>query len=164
MLARQPAAIVLADEGAIGDAQQRVMRLIHVGAAEMHVIGRHQRQLQAIGQVQQSVLGGAFFRQAMTLEFDIQAIEESRRECLQCLFGRRRLAIQQKLVHRPARPAGQQDQALGMRQQPLGLHMRPVAGFHLQIGRGQQPGEIEIAGLILHQQRHMRRLLAAAGL
>ena len=33
MLARQAAAVVLADEGAVGDAEQRVVRLVHILAA-----------------------------------------------------------------------------------------------------------------------------------
>ena len=42
--------------------------------------------------------------------------------------------------------------------------MRPVTGFHIQIGGRKQLGEVLIAHFILHQERHMRRLLARAGL
>ena len=45
VLARQAAAVVLADKGAVGDAQQRIMGVIHVGLAEMHVVGRDDGQL-----------------------------------------------------------------------------------------------------------------------
>ena len=63
--------------------------------AEMHVIGGDQRQLLGIGHVQQRVLGGALFRQAMTLQFDIEPVGESRRQRVQRRFGRLALAIQQ---------------------------------------------------------------------
>ena len=78
MLAAQPAAVVLRDEAAVGDAEQRVVRLVHVGVAEMHVVGRHERQVFGIGEIDQPVFGGALLRQAMALQFDIKPVAEKR--------------------------------------------------------------------------------------
>ena len=45
MLGGQPAALGLGDLGAVGDAQQDVVRLVLVGVDEMGVVGRDQRQV-----------------------------------------------------------------------------------------------------------------------
>jgi hypothetical protein len=42
--------------------------------------------------------------------------------------------------------------------------MRPVARLHVQIGGGEQLGEVAVARLILHQQGDMRRLFAGSGM
>ena len=44
MLRGQPAAVGILDMGALLDAQQHVMRLVHRGLGKMHVVGRHQWQ------------------------------------------------------------------------------------------------------------------------
>ena len=164
MLAGQPAPVVLADKGAIGDAQQRVMGLIHLGLAEMHVVGGDQRQAAGIGHVQQHILGGALLGQAMALQFDVQPSGKGAGELLQDRVGRITLAFHDRLVEHPARSPGQEDQALGMGEQLLHLHMRPVTGFHIQIGGGQKLGEVLVARLVLHQEGNMGRLLARSGL
>jgi len=104
MLSGQAAAVVLADKGTVGDAEQRVMGLIHIGLAEMHVIGGDQRQLFGIGHVQQPILGGAFFRQAMALQFDIKPARKGGRQARQHSVRGIALAFQQQLIDRPARP------------------------------------------------------------
>ena len=82
-----------------------------------------------------AVLGGAFFGQAVALQFDIKPVgEHAAASRSSSGLGRFALAVQQQRVDRPARPAGQRDQAFGMRGQLLGRHMRPVARLHLQIG------------------------------
>ena len=76
VFARQAAAVILGDEGAVGNAQQGIMRLEHGGLAEMHVIGGDDGDVLAIGQIEQARLGGAFFRQIMALQFDIEPVAE----------------------------------------------------------------------------------------
>ena len=50
MFRRQTPAVFHIEKRAVGDAEQRVMRLIHVLAPEMHIIGRDQRQALGIGE------------------------------------------------------------------------------------------------------------------
>ena len=44
MVGRELAAVGLGDQPAAGDAEQRVMRLVVVGAGEIRLVGRDQRQ------------------------------------------------------------------------------------------------------------------------
>ncbi len=164
MLARQAAAVILRYEAPIGDAEQRIMRLVHRGGTEVHVIGGNQRQISGIGQVDQRRFGGPFLRQVVTLQFDIEAIVEDRRQPIQQRCSGIGLPFQQQRVDGPARPPGEGDQTFGVFGQHAQLHMRPIAGLGLEIGGTEKLGEIAIADVILDQKRQIRRLLAAARL
>lgn len=162
MFTRQAAAIILRDKSTVGDAEKRVMRLIHRRAAKMHVVGGHQRQLLGIGQVDQGRFGGALFAKSMALQFDIESAGkhyrqpvEQRRSCI-------RLPVEEQGVDRAAGTAGQRDQPLRMFAQQRRFDMRPVARLGLEIGGAEELGEVAISRLVLHQKRQVRRLLAAA--
>ena len=53
VLARQAAAVVLDDVAALGDAQQRVVRLVVVGRGEIDFVGGDDRQLARVGELEQ---------------------------------------------------------------------------------------------------------------
>ncbi len=89
------------------------MRLVHVGRAEMHVVGGNERQAPGIGQIDQHVLGGAFFRQAVALQFDIEPVGKSRSKLIEHRFGGLRLAFDEQAIDRAARPAGERNQSAG---------------------------------------------------
>ncbi len=162
VLARQAAAVVEADEGAVGDAEQRIVRLVHVGLAEMHVIGRDQRQTPGIGDFDQPVFGSALFGKAVALQFDIETVAEDLGEASDHGVGGGGLALHQQLVDGPAGTAGERDQALRMFGKLRRLHMRKIAGLGLQEGGTEQLAQVAVAGGVLHQQRQRRRLLAHA--
>ena len=56
MLGRDAPAVASDEQAAFGDAEQRVMRLVHSGVGEIDVVGRDERQLARIGQRDQSRL------------------------------------------------------------------------------------------------------------
>jgi hypothetical protein len=64
---------------AAGDAHQRVMRLVIVGAGEIRLVGRDQRQAHGIGQIDQRGFATAFALNAMTLQLDIKPVAEQLR-------------------------------------------------------------------------------------
>ena len=55
MVRRQTAAVVFCDDGFVGDAQQRVMRGVHVFLAEMHIVGCNQGNFVFVGEFDQVV-------------------------------------------------------------------------------------------------------------
>jgi hypothetical protein len=105
MLARQPPAILLRDEGAVGDAEQRVMRLVHVGAAEMHIVGGDQRQVFGIGEIDQLSSAARSSGRPWRCKLDIEPVAEHRLAAGRAVRrGGVRLAFDDQAVERPPGP------------------------------------------------------------
>jgi len=82
VLRGQAPALGLADVAALGDAQQRIVGLVHLGVGEEHLVGRDQRQVVGIGQIDQAVLDARLLGQAVAHDFDIEPAREDSREHL----------------------------------------------------------------------------------
>ena len=76
MLRRQAPALGRVDRGAGGDAQQRVVRLVEIGGVEINVVGRDQRQVERVGQIDQRILDPIFLGEPVTLQLDIEPARE----------------------------------------------------------------------------------------
>ena len=76
MFAGQAPPVAGADQRAIGDAEQRVLRLMIGGPGEIRFIGRHQGQRGRIGEIEQLRLDGLFRFEVVTLQFDVKALVE----------------------------------------------------------------------------------------
>ena len=76
VLGRQAAALLLADIGAAGDAEQRVVRLEHGAVGEEGVVGGDQRQVVGIGEIDQALLDARLRRQAVAHQLDVEAAGE----------------------------------------------------------------------------------------
>ena len=131
MIGRQaPPRLLLVDIGAVRDADQRVVGVMHAPVREMHVIGRHQRQVEIVGEAHQSRLGRQFRSRAaravlrMPLHLDIEPVAESRLEPFRERRGLVRVPVGDQRAERPVRASGQTDQPLGMRLQSLDRDMR----------------------------------------
>jgi hypothetical protein len=170
VLGGDPAPLVLADEGAVGDAEQRIVRPVHRLGLEIDVVGGDQRHVLVVGEAHQLALRRRLGRQAVALQLDIEAVAEhpvhlgKRRTTLLRLSGR------QQVVDRPIRTARQQDQPLGMLDHLRPGDVRVFRGLDLEVGDGGELGEIEVALLALGQEHHagrlgpaLRRLFADAG-
>ena len=58
VLGRQPPPrLLLVDVGAVGDADQRVVGVVHRAVGEMHVVGRDERQVEVVGEADEAGLG-----------------------------------------------------------------------------------------------------------
>ena len=97
--------------GPFGDADERVMGFVHVGAGKEDFVGGHQGQVHLVGQVQELRLGLFFLIQSVTHEFDVEASRKGLGQPPEKLFGGFALAIGQKPSDGPVRAAGQGDQA-----------------------------------------------------
>ncbi len=93
VLGRQPAALLLADLRAIGDAQEDVVRLVLGGVDEMDVVGRDQRQVAAEGQVDQGRLDLLLGREPVAHQLDVEAAREQRRQLGQQRLGEAAIAV-----------------------------------------------------------------------
>ena len=51
MLRRQPAAVVARKQPPVGNGEQRVVRLVVVGAREERLVGGDERQVEAVGKL-----------------------------------------------------------------------------------------------------------------
>ncbi len=163
VLGRDLAPFVLADKGALGDAEQGVMRLVHVAAGEIDVVGGHQRGVGVIGPGHQPGLGQGFTGLAVTLQLHIEAVAERPAHLVQHRPGLARPPGGEQGVHRPVRPAGQQKQALGVLRHPRPGHARLVRRLDIQIGGRGQGHQVQIADLVLGQQHHGRNPRPALG-
>ena len=160
MLRRQAAARgLLVDIGPLGNADQRVMRLVHLGFGEIDIIGCHQRQIHLIGQFDEPLLGQPFRRGSLpavagvALQLHIEALRIDRSQPRQHRPRLRPLPRLQKPPHRPVRPPGQADQPGGMARQLLQGHLRQLAAL-VDIKAGVQLHEVHVAGPVLRQQHH----------
>ena len=68
--------VVVGHVFAAGDTDQCVVRLVHVGVKEKGLVGRHQRNVMLVGQIDKIVFGFGFLFEADTRNFHIQPVTE----------------------------------------------------------------------------------------
>jgi hypothetical protein len=135
VLRRQAAArLLLVDIGALGDADQGVVRLVHLGLGEVDVVGGDDGKAQFVREID----GPAFsprlvFRQCaagsgVSLEFDVEAVRVDLRQALQDRAGLGVLAGGVKAAERTFGAAGEADQALSVLCQFVQRHLWQVRG------------------------------------
>ena len=113
VLGRQPAALGLRDLGAVGDAQQDVVRLVLLGIDEVDVVGRDQRQVVRQRDLDQRGLDPLLVVQAVAHQLDVEAAGEERpRAVSTSASARSRLPASSGSADRPFGAAGERDQAL----------------------------------------------------
>ena len=135
MLRRQAAPLGLGQHRALGDAKQRVMRLIVRAGAEKGLVGRDQRQAEPIGKIDQLRLDRTLMVEAVALDFDVKALVEQLGERLHALGGEFAALAGESAVDRPFRAAGEGDQAALFRKRRE-RHMRVLAVLRLEPGLG----------------------------
>ncbi len=158
VLVGDPAALVLADEGAVGDAQQRLVGLVHLLGGEIDVVGGHQGHVVRIGEGDQVRLSGGLGRRAVPLQLDIEPVPEHPGHLGQGLIALGGLAGREQGIDGAVGTARQQDQPLGMlgHQVPRRRRLGHPVGFHIGVGREHR--EIEVALFRLGQEHDGRGL------
>ena len=76
VLGRELAALAVGQQPALGDAQQRVVRLVILAGGEERLVGRDKRNAARIGKLDQGRLRRPLGRHAVALQFDIEPIAE----------------------------------------------------------------------------------------
>ena len=156
MLGRHPAPIVLTEVGAIGDAEQSLVRSVHILGGEIHIVGGHERNISLVGEGHEVRLGARFRRQTVTLQLHIKPVFER----LAHNFKRRpplgNLVRRHQGINWTIRAARQQDQP-GVQFRHLGPRHERIAPLPVQITHGRQGHQVQPAGLVLHQKGDRRR-------
>ncbi len=152
VLARQAAAVVLADHRAFGNAQERVMRLVIRRRGEIRLVGRHQRQFFRIGDIDQPRLDLRFAVEPMPLQLNVKPARIERRQRGEAGLRDLGLAGAQSPVERAVRAAAERDQPLARHGQLRQRDMRRFARLDLEPGLRGQMHQIGVASLVLRQQ------------
>ena len=98
---------------ALLDAEQHVVRLVHRLLREMHVVGRDQRQVALVGEVDQRPFDPALLVLAVALQLDIEPALEQALKPVEHMGRCRRLAGGQQPADTAADATGQRDEPLG---------------------------------------------------
>ena len=149
--------LALGDLGAVGDAQQDVVRLPLRRVDELHIVGGDQGQLAIDRQVDQRRLDLVLHLEAVADQLDVQTTGEKFPKAIEQALGAAAVAARQRTPDRPLGAAGQRDQTVAIGREQIELEFRGGAGLAIQVGAAQQLHQVAIAGLVLHQNRQPGR-------
>ena len=133
-----PATFVLPEEGAVGNAQKRVVRTVHLRGREIDIVRRHQRRAVLISVAHQKRFRRRLMRQSVALQLHIKPVAEHR---LHLRKGGKAFSLAPRYKQRidgAVGTAGQKDEPLAARDDvfpghaSLGLHRRGDKGMRRQ--------------------------------
>ncbi len=151
VLGRQAAAVVLLQRGALRDAHQGVVRLVHVAIREIDVVGGDQRQVQAVRRSNDHGLHLAVLRPPVTVEFDVEATGKGGAESLQQGFRILASAFPDQPAGRAVGSSGKHDQPFAPCLQAFERHLRCCSRLGFQKGRRNKAQQILVTLRVLHQ-------------
>ena len=126
------------------------MGFVVLARGEERLVGRDQRNVPLIGEIDQARFRGAFVRRAsafrtMALQFDIEPVAEPALQLFATRQRQRVLAADDGDIKRPVRPAGERDQPRGLAVEPVKLEVRPLLRRRLEISARGKPHQAAIA-------------------
>ena len=139
------------------------MGLIVLAGGEERLVGGDKRDAARIGELDQRRLGQPFRRDPVALQFDVQAVAEQTLQRFAARQRERALAAADREVERPARTAGERNQAVRFGRQPGELDVRLLGRRRFQIGARAQPHQAAVALLARSQKHEARPCLAHRG-
>ena len=156
MLRREPPALGGRDERALGDAEQRVVRLIVGGGRRNRARWSRPAAGRAGRRGRSAPARSALGLEPVALQFDIEPVAEGRGQALQAALGEIGHVRAERAVDRAGRAAGQRDQALAAdRARSNGTcGSSPSVGSSQRLG--DEPHQGAVAGLVLGEE-HDRR-------
>ena len=157
----QTPAIIVGDDRALRDAQQRIMRLVKLAIREIGVVGGDQWQIVAIGELDERGFAARLVRSIVAHQLDIESARKGHRQLAQQRLGGLPLPFRQQPSERPFGSARETDQPLARRSDIGEAHGRLRGPVASQIGAADQGQQVPIPGLALHQQHDPVRLYAA---
>src|SRR5579883_3257056 len=161
MLGRETPAIGVAHDGALGDREQHVVGGIEIGVGEMSVVGRDQRQVMLVGEVDERRLDAILGGKAVAHQLDVEPAGEERLEAEQHRLGGLALPLRQKPPHRARWTASKGDQAAAHALERREIDLRHLAGVALEEGLTHELREVGVADPVLHQ--HHKRVRRRCG-
>ncbi len=164
VLGRELAALGLGDQLALGDADQRVVRLVVGGGGEERLVGRDQRQAVAVGEIDQRRLGALLGRRAVALQLDIEPVAEQAHQGLEPRAprdGSGRPAI--AASSGPSGPPVSAIRPVGLAVEPVELEARRLVRRRFEEGARVEPHQAAVALLARGQQHDARALRRDTG-
>ena len=153
MLRGQVAPVLVLDVAVLGHAEQGVVGLVGLGAEEVDVVGRNQRQVELVGERDQVRLDLLLFREAVAHQLDVEPawedLPESRHELARGLD----LAVEEETPDRAGGPARERQQALRPRGQLVQGDERLAACAALDEGVAGQRHQVAVASLVLGEKQ-----------
>ena len=161
MFRRQPTTLRFDDIGALGDTKPSVMRFVHVFGREEAVVGRDQRQVHAIGKIDQIGLDPVLDLQPVAHQFHIEPAGEQAPKLLCNLLRHRLLPFGEQPADRARGTTGQCDQAVGKAFQITQRDLRRRCRIAFHKGLADQLRQVRVAGFRLDQQSQLVRKVQA---
>ena len=134
------------------DADPHLVCLEVVPREEAHVVGRHHRHPLGQGQVDALLDQFRLLWPTGADQLQVIAVAEDREPLIQQGLGGRTVARQQGLGDVTLGAAGECNQPLGRRRDPVALHLGQAQVLALHVGARDQPGQVAVALLVLDQQ------------
>ena len=158
VLGRELWPLVVGDQATLGDADQRVMRLVIFLRREQRLVGRYQRNAARVGELDQRGFRHPLGRDAVALQLDIEAIAEQACQRLAAAAGERALPGDDRGIERAAGAAGERNQPLGLAFEPSQLDVRRFVRRRFEKGTRIEPHQAAVAVLACGQQHDARTL------
>ena len=147
----QPAPVLLDHMRAVGDAEQRIMGLVHRGIGEIGLVGGDQRQVVGHREVDQIVLDPPLDLLAVAGELDIEPVGKGFPELLQRAARLLHLSVGEEAAERARGAGGQRDQPRCMRRDIRKRDMR-IARLGFEKRPGNQRHQVVVPLLVLRQE------------
>ena len=113
MLGRQAAPVVVGEAAAVGDGDQRVVRLRVGAACEVHLVGGDERDASAVGKVHGERLVGRLAGGVVALHLAVEPVAEGGAELGKDRRGSVRIARRVGQPHGPVEPTRQREDVVG---------------------------------------------------
>ena len=138
-------------------ADQRVVGVVILALGEERLVGGDERDVPGIGELDQRAFGGALARRAVALQLDVEPVAEQLLQRRAARAGEIGLPGDDRRIERPARPAGERDQAVGRAVEPGELQVRLLVRRRFEEGARGEPHQAAIARLAGGQQHDPRQ-------
>ncbi len=156
------AEVGVVDGGAEADADENVMALVVLSAEEMHVVGGHGFEAVFFSPLDELARAMLLLLQAVVHEFEEKMVRsEDVAELAQAVLGLFGAAGVEELVDLAAHAATEADDALAVLAQRVLVNARGVEPEAVEVGFGDEAGEVFVAGEVFGKERQMGGALAA---
>ena len=165
VLRGQAAPVLVLDVAVLRHAEQGIVGLVHVGAEEVDIVGRDQRQIELVGERDQVRLDLLLLREAVAHQLDVKPVRKDFPESRQKLTRGFELAVQEETPDGAGGPTRECQQSFCPRGQLVQCDERLPACAALDERFAGQRHQVAVAGLILGEQQQPRgRAALLAGL
>ena len=121
-------------------------------STKKRLVGRHQRQIEPVGEVDEGRLASRLFLQPMPRHLHVEPTGERLGQAPEAGLRRFGLPVRQMPPDRPRRPPGERDQPVATGPERVEGHLGLAGILGIHVRGAEQLQEIAIAGIVLCQQ------------